>query len=510
MIKVEEKERIRRAYYVEQMSIRQIRREMGYARQTIRKALDDGAEPERYTLKGSRRAPVLGPYKARIEALVAESEQLPRKQRYTGYKIFEMIWAEGYRGSESSVRHYVAQVRKKRRRPKVYLPLEFDPGTDGQVDWGEAVVIMQGQRLTVQLFVLRLCYSRRLFVMAFPCQKQEAFFEGHVRAFYHLGGIPYRLSYDNLKAAVQKVLQGKKRQEQSQFIAFRSHYLFESHFCTPGAGNEKGRVEDGIGYVQRNFLSPLVQIDSFDELNAYLLQRCLKDDQRQVKGQSVAIQVAWEQELPRLRPLPTRDFDCCQRRLVTLNGYGQVTIDTNRYSVPADKAAKELTAKLYAFHLEIFRPGDKDPIASHPRCYDQHQDILDPLHYLPLLVQRPGAFNHAKPIRRWRANWPPVYEQLLARLQARWPDGQGIREFVRVLKLHQEYPPALIEQAVQQSLTYNCAHADGVMLCLRQLLNPEPSLPGLDLSEHPQLMSVGQQPIDLARYDTLLEADRCP
>jgi transposase len=508
MIKVEEKERIRRAYYVEQMSIRQIRREMGYARQTIRKALDDGAE-EAYTLKEPRHAPVLGPYKAQIEALVAESERLPRKQRYTGHKIFELVCEEGYRGSESGVRHYVAQVRKKRRRPKIYLPLEFDPGTDGQVDWGEAVVIMQGQQMTVQLFVLRLCYSRRLFVMAFPCQKQEAFFEGHVRAFHHLGGIPYRLSYDNLKAAVQKVLQGKKRQEQRQFIAFRSHYLFESHFCTPGAGHEKGRVEEGIGYVQRNFLSPLVQVDNFEELNAYLLQRCLKDDQRRVEGQAVTIHTAWQQEKSQLRALPVRDFDCCQQRLVTLNGYGQVTIDTNRYSVPADKAAKKLRAKLYAFHIEVFRPDDKEPIACHPRCYAQHQDILDPLHYLPLLEQRPGAFNYAKPIRHWRTEWPPVYEQLLERLQTRWSEGQGIREFVRVLKLHQTYPATLIEQAVQQALTYNCAHADGVTLCLRQLLHPELGLPDLDLSEHPQLLAVGQQPVDLGRYDTLLEGDRC-
>jgi hypothetical protein len=149
-----------------------------------------------------------------------------------------------------------------------------------------------------------------------------------------------------------------------------------------------------------------------------------------------------------------------------------------------------------------------DVIASHPRCYDREQDVLDPLHYLPLLEQRPGAFEHAKPIRRWRKEWPPVYEQLLARLRGQWPDGRGVREFVRVLKLHGDHPAGLVEQAVKQALTYGCAHADGVTLCLNQLLRSEASLPSLDLSmslEQPAWATVGAQPPDLSRYDQLLE-----
>jgi transposase len=503
MIKVDEKEKIRRAYYVEKKSVRQIARELKYARQTVRKAIE-AAEPERYKMKGPRRAPVLEPYKERIKALLTESETMPPKQRYTSHRIYELLEADGFAGSESTVRHYVAQVRQAGKRPKIYLPLEFDPGTDAQVDWGQAEVIMQGEQVTVQLFLMRLCYSRRLFVMAFPNQKQEAFFAGHVAAFAHFAGVPQRLTYDNLKTAVKKVLLGSAREEQASFVTFRSHYLFESHYCTPGAGHEKGRVEAGVGYVRRNFMTPLPRVDSFAQLNEDLLQQCFKNDQGQLEGQKVIIHQAWQAEQPLLRPLPAHPFDYATTKGVSLNGYGQVVIDTNRYSVPADKAQAQLIAKIYPFEVQIFRPDETEPIAQHPRCYGHKQDIFDPLHYLPLLQQRPGAFQHAKPIRRWREQWPPVYEQLLARLQQQWPEGQGVRHFIQILKLHQRYPAALIEQAVAQALAYNCAHPDGVELCLHQLQHPDPLFSRLDLSDQPHLAQIGEQQLDLARYDQLL------
>ena len=279
------------------------------------------------------------------------------------------------------------------------------------------VVEIAGERVTVQVFYMRLCYSRKLFMMAFPAQKQEAFFEGHVQAFHHFRGVPHRITYDNLKAAVQKVLEGHTRQEQQAFIAFRSHYLFESHFCTPGQGNEKGGVEHGVGFGRRNFMVPIPKVASFAELNALLLAECLEDDERQVDGQPVTIGEAWELERPALLPLPGKDFECCVTRPVCLTPYSQVEFETNRYSVPADKAQPHLVLKAYPFRVDILYL--EEVIASHAALLRQrNQDIFDPLHYLPLLEQRPGAFQHAKPLRRWRETWPPAYERLLAKLQA--------------------------------------------------------------------------------------------
>jgi transposase len=502
MISVEDREKIRRAYFIEKQSLRQIAQELHVARKTARKAIES-AEPGNYTLAAPRGAPVLGPFKDRIDELLDTNTKLPLKQRYTSHGIYKELVKDGYAGGESTVRGYIAERRRQQRKPKVFIPLEYDPGTDSQVDWGEAVVEVAGARVTVQVFFMRLCYSRRLFMIAFPAQRQEAFFEGHVHAFAHFQGVPHRIAYDNLKVAVQKVLTGHTRVEQTAFTAFRSHYLFESHFCTPGQGHEKGGVEHGVGFGRRNFMVPMPQVASFDELNALLLSECLQDDARQVAGQPLTIGAAWELERPALLPLPARPFACCVTRPVTLTPYSQVEFETNRYSVPADKAQPQLVLRAFPLRVDILYLDEV--LTSHARCYGKQQDVFNPLHYLPLLEQRPGAFQHAKPMRCWRETWPPAYERLLARLQAEQPGSHSVREFVRVLKLHDKYPAQLVEQAVAQALTYGILHADGVELCVRQLLRPEAKVLALDLAEHPRLSSTLEPP-DLRRYEQLLAA----
>jgi len=298
-------------------------------------------------------------------------------------------------------------------------------------------------------------------------------------------------------------LQGRKREEQQGFVALRSHYLFESRFCSPGKGNEKGRVEDGVGYVQRNFLVPMLKVSSFQELNERLLAACRRDDQRTVDRQSRRIAEAWEEERPHLRSLPARAFDCAVSREVTLNGYSQVTFETNRYSVPTDKARKHLILKAYPFHIEILT-GD-EVIARHERSYERQQDILNPLHYLPLLAQRPGAFEHAQPLRQWREQWPARYEELLTALYRRHDtESRAVKEFIQVLQLHQMHADALVETAVAQALAEGIPHYEGVRFCLDRLLDPTPEVTPLDLSAQSELAAVGLQPLALGRYDQLL------
>jgi transposase len=502
MISVEEHETIRRLYYLEQQSGRQIAKTLGISRQSVAKALQSEQAPT-YTLSKPREAPQLGPHKARIEELLTENRRMPKKQRYTTHKIFQLVQAEGYSGSESSVQGYAVQWRKTHRRPATFLPLEFEPGQDAQVDWGEAQASIAGIPQIVQVFVMRLNYSRRSFVMAFPAQKQEAFFEGHVRAFEHFGGVPHRLSYDNLGTAVKILVHGRIREEQRAFTAFRSYYLFESHFCTPAQGHEKGGVEHSVGFSRRNFMVPIPQVASFEELNAHLLAECRRDDVRVVQGQAMSIGEAWQAERPYFHPLPKRPFACCVTRQVHLTPYSQVIYDTNRYSVPVEQARRELVVKAYPFRIDILH--ESEVLASHARCYGHEQDIFDPLHYLALLEQRPGAFEYARPLKAWRKGWPQAYHQLLALLKSKWPEGRGVKEFVRVLRLHQEYPASLIEQAVQQALSYGCVHFDGVTHCLHQLQQPSMPLPLLDLSDKPHLAAVGTQPLNLHCYEQLVE-----
>lgn len=501
MITVIDRERIRRAYYVEGKSMRQIEREMHHGYWTIRKALDS-AEHQPYTLRKPKPAPKLGPYKEKIDELLAKERQLPPKQRYSTKKIFELMEAEGYSGSESNLRRYVGRKRRELKRPAIFVPLQFEPGQDAQVDWGEGVVVMDGQKETVQLFVMRLCYSRRTFVMAFPNQKQEAFFSAHIAAFHFFGGVPHTITYDNLKTAVRRILKGRNRQEQDRFIAFRSHYLFNSRFCTPGAGHEKGGVEHGVKYTRQNYLVPLPHVRDYAELNAWLRDRCRQDDQRQVSRQPQTIGTMWLAEKPYLRSLPDTDFAGYVSREVKLNPYGQVTFETNRYSVPADKAQKQLTLRAYPFRIEILKGSEV--IASHGRCYQRHQDILNPLHYLPLLAERPGAFDHARPIQQWRESWPPIYDELLQQLKQQQREHKAIREFIQILQLHLDYDAALVQQAIGQALAEDVPHLSGVRFCLNRLRDPAPTVKVMTALPQPQLAEVGQAPPSLPRYDQLL------
>jgi len=498
---VEERAEIRRAYYIEKKSQREIAREKGLARETVKKAIEN-AGPVSYEKSKEREAPVLGPYKERIEEMLAENERLPHKQRYTSRRIYEMLTEEGYEGSESGVRRYVGERRRERRKRQVYLKLEFDPGQDAQVDWGEGDVILAGEQVRVQLFVMRLGYSRRTFVKAYPTQRQECFLDGHVRAFEFYDGVPQRIAYDNLKVAVYAILTGRNRREQEAFTLFRSHYLFDSRYCTPGKGHEKGGVEHGVGYARRKFLVPLPVVASYDELNDHLLKSCLEQDKRVVDGQPRSIGEMWAKEQSYLRPLPNHELPCCVTREVMLNPYCQVVFETNRYSVPADRAYPRLTLRAFPFAVEVLYGNDV--LARHARNYGREQDIIDPLHYLPLLVQRPGAFEHAQPIRRWRSEWPPIYEELLAILQQRFEHSEAIRQFVQVLSLNREYTAEQVEQAIRQALKLGFVHREGIAWCLNRLLTPQPTALPLDLTGHPHLADIGQQPLDLGGYDRLL------
>jgi hypothetical protein len=263
-----------------------------------------------------------------------------------------------------------------------------------------------------------------------------------------------------------------------------------------------------VGYTRRNFLVPLPTSASFEDLNRQVLERCLQEDARVVARETQTIGEAWEKERLLLLPLPPSDYECCDMVTVRLTPYSQATYETNRYSVPVKHARRTVTLKVYPFTVEILDGTQK--LASHARCYEREQDVFDPLHYLALLEQRPGAFDFAKPLKRWRKDWPLAYHQMLNKLKESWPEGRGVQEFVRVLMLHEHYEAPQMEQAIERALSYGCVHLDGVLYCLHEMAGEssqtsQAETAPLDLSNRPDLDAVGDQPVDLARYEQLLK-----
>jgi len=505
MITVEDKEEIRRAYYIQHKSIRQIHRETGCHRETIRKALTDGLVPQ-YSQKESRPEPMLAPVKDMIDQWIKDDAKQPLKQRHTARRIHERLKSEyGFSGAESTIRRYVGQVRRELRN-EVFIPLSYAPGEIAQVDFGEACAIMGGEQTKVQLFCMRLGYSKQPVVVALPNQSQESFFEGHVKAFTFLGGVPKQIVYDNLKAAVKKVLQGRDREEQSAFIAFRSHYLFESRFCTPGVAHEKGLVEGLVGYARRNWLVPVPECDTYHEINAYLWEKCKAEGTRQLRGMEMTIGEALAIEQSQFLPLPSKQFPCCTVHPVSANGFSLVTFQTNRYSVPSNQSHEAKWLRAFSDRVEI--TNGRQALAVHSRCYGRDQDILNPLHYLSLLEQRPGAFSQAKPIGEWKESWPEVYHRYYSALREHLPGSGATREFIGVLRLHEDYPEAVIVKAMEEALACHCYRVDGFRQLVLRLTEPDrPSaLPGEEISP-----GLTMQPIDwpdVGEFDRLLIGGR--
>lgn len=471
MIKMDQVERIRKLVLTKGLSERQAARECRVSRHLVRRALGD-AEPPKYHLSKPRPRPVLDAVRALVEEMLRSDAGQPRKQRHTARRIFHRLREEhGFQGAESSIRRCVAELRQ--RQPEVFVPLAYDAGSEAQVDFGEAEVVMAGQRITVQLFCIKLCYSHMPFVIAFPHQRQEAFFEGHREAFAFFGGVPRRLTYDNLKVAVQRILEGHDREEQAAFQSLRAHYLFDSHFCNPRHGNEKGQVESLVGYVRRNALVPVPEVASFAELNAHLLRWCEREAERTQPGMTGTIGEHLVADRAALLPLPERPFDCARVVMAKVNRYAQVTYDTCVYSVPWQYAHRSATLKAYVDRVEVW--VDREKVAQHVRCYERHGTVLALDHYLDVFLRKPGALQFAIPFKQ--AILPEAYHKFHSALKYANGPRTGDKEFVRVLMLLREHAPEDVLWAVTEALERGAWYADAVRSLLVMRSMPQPPRP---------------------------------
>jgi transposase len=500
MLNVDKKDKIRRLVLVEGKSQRMVAEETGHSRNTISKMLEDSDVPA-YRLRMERASPVLGAFKELINQWVAEDHKKLKKKRRTAKRMYDILREEyGYQGAESTLRRYVGLARRKARH-KVYVLLDYMPGEAAQLDFGEGEVIIAGQRVKAQLFLMWLGHSSATFMKAYPAQTQEIFFDGHVSAFGFFGGVAQQVWYDNLKAAVAKVLEGQNRQEQEGFVSFRSHYLYAAHFCNTGAGWEKGGVEGRVGYCRRNWLIPTKEFPSWEALNEYLAERCRSEWERQLKGRKETIGQRLESEREHFLPLPDAPFACCKTVPAKPSHLSLVTFATNRYSVPVDHAHEPLLLRAYVDRVEIV--NERKVVATHRRCWERERDILNPLHYLALLQRRPRAFAQSKAIRQWRQRWPQAFERYWMTLAQKLPEKERTSTFIAILRLCQHHSEAVVAEVLEQALAGHCYSYDGVCELLRRLT--EPALPPpIELGERPDLARISVQPTELVQFNRLL------
>ena len=469
----------------EHCSIRHLAREYHMSRKTIRKMLVRGSTMPGYALTKERSCPVMDPYKETIKSWLEEDKSAPPKQRHTAERIYQRLVEEyGFSGSSSTVRKTVARMRLTvSGKPRGFVPLAASPGEQAQVDWGEAFVEMEGKRKKVHLFCMRLRSSGTPFVRAYPGEKLEDFLEGHLKAFEYFGGIPRECWYDNLRSAVIKVLSGPHRVEQDLFSSLRTHYLFDSVFCGVRRGNEKGAVENLVGYVRRNALVPVKEYPNLERLNEHLLSWCIRE--RMKKGET------WGEESKALRPLPEIPFSASRITLAKVSSQNLIRYDCNFYSVPEGYRGTRVTLSASPDRIRISLKGKL--LADHPRCREKGRRILEISHYIPLFEEKKRAVRNAAVIRELQGPWNEARE-LLDR------NPEGYREFASLLVLLKEYPLEEVTGVLTEALSLHSPRTSTV----RQILlnhRGEKVIPRVETP--PPLREYRIPPPELAIYDSL-------
>jgi transposase len=461
MLKVDQYDYIRTAYRVYGKKIKQIARETGHSRNTIKKVLR--GEYIGYKTRLQQPYPVLGPYLKVIDRWLEDDKERPKKQRHTAVRVYNRLLQEhDFKGSEPTVRRYVreAKLRLGVGARQVFIPSDPQAGFEAEVDWGRCTAILGGEETRLKLFCMRSKFSGKHFVRCYPCERQQALFDGHIHAFAFFGGVFPVLIYDNLTTAVQKVLRGKKRILQEAYDKFRSYYNFAPRFCNRGQGHEKGGVEGLVGYSRRNYMVPVPEAESLEELNKKLLQDCLLYGEHRISGRERTVNELYEAEKDHLISLPNIPFSNLEAYSGKVDKYSTVIIDKNHYSVPTAYAYLKVNGVLYVNRVEIFYASKK--IASHKRLYNNNKWSLKPEHYLELIQQRPQAFESARPIRQWRESWPFCLERLLERFCQKQGHTKGIKDFISVLMLYKDHDAKDIEAAIEQALSAQVSSSQAV------------------------------------------------
>jgi len=513
------------------LSGRAIERKHGVGWRTVHKALSSAwPEPRK---KYPPRPSKLDPYKSMIDEILRADLDAPRKQRHTAKRVYDRLIDEQGMADVSYqvVRSYIAvrrpQIRVEAGRGpvNVFVPQSHRPGVEAEVDFGEVAVWLRGEQVTCFLFAFRMSFSGRSVHRIYATGGQEAFFEGHMHALTTLGGVPTGVvRYDNLKAAVAKVLGfSRQREETERWIAFRSHFDLQPFYCQPGidGAHEKGGVEGQIGWFRRNHLVPVPEVDSLAELNALVDKWDADDESRRIGSRPHTIGEHFAIEKPLLKPLPREPFETGRWFTPRVDRYSQITIRTNRYSVPIRLIGRRVRVLLHASHLVVY--DGRTEVAQHERLLAKGGTRLELDHYLEAMVRKPGALPGATALEQARSagKFTPVHDAWWAAARKAHGDTAGTRALIEVLLLHRHLAHDHVVAGLAAALRAGALTADAVALEARKAADLEDHITGAatDPTATEQVTSLTQHRLrhlppdprplpSVAIYDQLLRRHR--
>jgi transposase len=493
MYTVEKYAKVRRACNVEELSIRQAAKEFELHRTTIKKMLKNPVPPG-YCRNKAVKFPVLNDHIAFIDAIMIADKVAPKKQRHTIRRIYNRLVTErNFTGGYTTVRDYVRKNYKHHK--EMFVPLVHEPGT-AQADFGEAIAIIGGQELKIHYLAMILPQSDHCFVKAYLRENTESFCDAHVCAFEFFGGVPNCILYDNTSIAVASILGDGNRKRTSAFTSLQSHYLFKDKFANICKGNEKGSVENFVGYARRNFMVPIPNVENIAELNAHLLRCCQERMRKFIGNHKETIAERFIRDQAALIGLPAHSFEACRIKNGKVNSESLVRFEQNDYSVPVKYGYKDVVIKGYVDKV-VIACGSKT-IATHSRSYEKGEKIYDPLHYLPLIERKIASFTQAAPLKKLVL--PESFELLLRRLENNHGIKNGRREYIRILQLLLEFDLTSLTKAVEQAMENGVLEASCIKHIMLHHKEKRPS-PLVIVSHLPKIeMSLP----NLHEYSTLL------
>ena len=338
------------------------------------------------------------------------------------------------------------------------------PCGHGQVDFGESLYYdAQGKERKGYALTVSFPQSNKGYTQFFPSQNQECLLEGLKRVFERIGGVPLRLRFDNLSTAVAKVLEGGERELTEGFRRFMLHYRFRADFCNPASGNEKGNVENKVGYSRRNAFVPVPTVTSFEAFNEWLWDWCEKDSQRLHYKYKIPIQELWEADRESLLKLPEYPFPVFRYEALSVNKYGFAVIDTNKYGLAPTLAGKTVQAKIFFDHVEFYY--DHHPVGRYRRSYGRDEELYDWTQYVGTLLKKPGAVEHT----RFFKQLPQQWQELLA--QSRGQERKGALRLLDEIVRDGNAP--LCEDALSMAAENGRTDPDSIRQCYYMIAKKE-------------------------------------
>ncbi len=472
---------IRHLFTEKRLGLRQIARQLKVGLNTVRK----WARRQSYQRAPlPKRASKLDPFKGQIVALLEQHD-------YSAQQIWQRLQEQGYQGRYSILRAFVKQVRPKPR--PAFLTLHFEPGECAQVDWGCAGSVPVGNtRRRLSFFIMVLAFSRKMYLEFTLAETLEHFLFCHQRAFEYFGGVARQIWVDNCKVAVLSRA-GGSIVFNPRYLDFANHHGFQIRACGVGQPQEKGRVENGVGYVKKNFLRGL-ELPDFALVNP--AARYWLDTVANVRVHAQTRQIPQElfvqEKLLPLHPLP---YEAAVVQTVRVTSQFRIKVDGNRYSVPCHYASSQLTLKRFADRLLVY--DQEKLVAEHVRRYDRNQDYELPDHVAPLLVHRHKA-REQKLFLRFLALCPKAHDYYRQLEQRRLNPKHHVQKIVALSEL---YGTEAVARALEDAFTYQAFSCEYITNLLQQRQHP-PSEPGaLHLTRQADLLELELPAPDLSLYD---------